>query len=231
MKRATEGAKIRKAREADLKRRDQQNLKALGLRITRAKAERKHAYQQIAHYCRLGRQNVSARVRRLRAEVRDAVNAKAEKLRTAQREQCAADQQAARAELDQEIKRARLELEQDRKSFATNYGRKRSRTSAAERRQESDDEVAHNLPAELVAVFRAVKGTIRGGPRRTRTEAFLEWAEENPDAVHAVLYDQAERDVARLVAEHERVGRRLRKGRKAYDDPDELAHALAGVPF
>lgn len=231
MKRATEGAKIRKAREADLKRRDQQNLKALALRILRAKAERKHAYQQIAHYCRLGRQNVSARVRRLRAEMRDAVNAKAEKLRTAQREQCAADQKAARAELDQELRRVSAELEQERRSFRTNYGRKAGRSTAAERRQESDDEVAHNLPAELVPVFRSVARTVRSGPRRSRTEAFLEWAEENPDQVHAILYEQAERDVARLVAEHERVGRRLRKGRKAYADPDEAAHALAGVPF
>lgn len=227
----SEGQRLKKIRETELKRRDRLMLKALGERIRRAKAERRHAYTQIAHYCRLGRQNVTARVRALRAEAREAINAKAERLRLAQRDQCKADQRAARADFDRELATLAGELEQEQRSFAHHYGRKKSRTTAAERRAESDDEVERNLPPELVAVFRAVKATIRPRPKMTRTEVFLHWAEENPEAVHAVLYEQAERDVARLVAEHERVGKRLRKGKRAYEDPHELAHALAGVPF
>lgn len=227
----SEGQKLRQLREGELKRRDRAALRALALRIKHAKTERAHAKRQIAHYCRLGRQNVAARVRALRDEMRQAINAKADKLRTAQRDQCAADQAAARLELDQELRAARHELELERRGFAAQYGKKKSRTTAAERRAEADDEVERNLPAELVPVFRAVKGKLRARPRMTRTEAFLHWAEENPDDVHAIIYDQAERDVARLVAEQERIAKRLRKGRKAYADPDELAHALAGVPF
>jgi hypothetical protein len=226
----TEGAKLRKQREADLKRRDQAKLRELSTRIKRTKAERRHAYQQIAHYCRLGRQNVSAKVKAMRREARELVNLKAEQLRAAQRDNCAADQRTARKALDQAVSHAAAELADERRQFASNYGRKASRTTSAERRAESNDEVERNLPPELVEVFRAVHATIRAKPRATRTEVFLHWAEENPDAVHAILYDAAERDVARLVAEHERVGKRLRKGRGAYEDPAEQAHAL-GVPF
>lgn len=226
----SEGQKLRKVREADLKRRDRAKLRELATRIQRSKAERRHAHQQIAHYCRLGRQNVSARVKALRLEARERVNAKAEQLRAAQRDNCARDQRAARKALDQVVSEAAAELAEERRLFASNYGRKKTRTTAAERRAESNDEVERNLPPELVEVFRAVHATIRAKPRATRTEVFLHWAEENPDAVHAILYDAAERDVARLVAEHERVAKRLRKGRGAYEDPEERAHAL-GVPF
>jgi RNA-splicing ligase RtcB len=227
----SEGQRLKKIRETELKRRDRLTLKRLAERIKRARADRSHAHKQIAHYCRLGRQNISARVRALRAEAREALNLKAEKLRTAQREQCKADQRAARQDFDRELAALAAELEQDRRSFAHHYGRKTSRTTAAERRAESDDEVERNLPPELVSVFRAVKATIRARPKMSRTEAFLHWVEENPDAVHSVMYDQAERDTARLIAEHERVAKRLRKGKRAYEDPHELAHALAGVPF
>jgi hypothetical protein len=231
MKRKTEGTKLRAVREADLKRRDQATLRELGLRLKRANVERAHAYKAIAHYCRLGRQNVTARVQQLRAETRAAINAKAERLRAAQREQCAASQKAAREELDQVVAAARGELERAERMHSNFYGKKKTRTTALERRQEDDDEVARNLPPELVPVFLEVKRTIKAGPRRTRTEAFLEWAEANPDVVHQIIYAQAEADVARLISEQNRIKGRLRKGRKAYDDPSELAHALAGVPF
>jgi hypothetical protein len=73
-----------------------------------------------------------------------------------------------------------------------------------------------------------MQSKIKGSARRSRTEAFLDWAEENPDAVHAVLFEQADRDVARLVREHEQAERRLRKTK--YSKTDRAA-ALAAVPF
>lgn len=228
----SEGTRLRAAREADYRRRDRATLARLAERLKHAKAERTHAVRQIRHYCRLARHHVRARIKQLRDEQRAAINAKAERLRQAQREQCQADQDAARVELDQAVTEAHAELERERRAFAKQYGKKpKGRTTRAERRQEADEEVERNLPPELVAVWRSVKGSIRGSDRISRTEKFLQWVEENPDAVHAVLYEAAERDVARLVAEHERVKGRLRKGRKAYRDPDEVAHALAGVPF
>jgi hypothetical protein len=228
----SEGKKLRKIRESELKRRDKLRLRELAARLKHAQAERSHARKAIAHYCKLGRQNVTARVRALREELRAALATKAAKMREAQRDRCAADQKAAQLELDQVIRQVRAELEQERQSFGHHYGRKASRSTSAERRAESDDEVERNLPVELVPVFRMVKRNIKPGPRRTRTEAFLDWAEENPDDVAAIMYEQADRDVRRLVAEQGRVAGRLRKGKKAYEDPAELAHALgAEVPF
>jgi hypothetical protein len=49
-----------------------------------------------------------------------------------------------------------------------------------ERRAESDDEVRSNLPADLVALFERVKGGIKASPRMSRTEVFLQYAEEHP---------------------------------------------------
>lgn len=226
----SEGARLRAAREADYRKRDRATLARLAERLKHAKAERSHAFRQIRHYCRLTRQNLNARIKRLRDEQREAINLKAERLRAAQRDQCAADQTAAQRELDQEVSAAHAELERERQGFRKQYGKKQGRSTAAERRQEADEDVERNLPPELVAVWRSVKSTIRGSDRISRTEKFLQWVEENPDAVHAVLYEAAERDVAKLVAEQTRVKGRLRKGRKAYRDPDEVAHVL-GVPF
>jgi hypothetical protein len=54
------------------------------------------------------------------------------------------------------------------------------KVSKAVRRSESDDEVRANLPADLVPLLERVKRSIKAGPRQSRTEAFLEYAEEHP---------------------------------------------------
>jgi hypothetical protein len=95
----------------------------------------------------------------------------------------------------------------------------KARSSSAERRQESDDEVVRNLPEALVGVFHKMRKHVKGGPRRTRTEAFLEWVEENPGEVYAMQGEQAERDLAKLVAEHERATRLARRKSLAHDVP------------
>lgn len=100
------------------------------------------------------------------------------------------------------------------------------RSTSGERRQESDDEVRSNLQPEMVAVFDAVRKQIKGSPRKSRTEAFLQWAEENPDEVFSLLQHDADRYLTQLLAEqhvleqHQR-GRGKRRG----------ALALADVPF
>lgn len=230
--RATEGAKLRALRETELKKRDATRLRELSGRIRRARTARRDALKHIRELCRWGRQNVRARVAQLRAETAALLRDQVAKLRTAERDACARDKSSARAELSKRLDEARLELEQARQSFKTHYGRKASRSSAAERRQESTDEVARNLPPELVAVWRKVEHAIRPGPRRTRTEAFLEWAEENPDTVHSILYEQADRDVERLIAEQRAIEARLAKARRgARYTEEDVAAALGAVPF
>lgn len=84
------------------------------------------------------------------------------------------------------------------------------RSTATERRQESDDEVRSNLKPEMVPVFNAVRRHIKGNTRKSRTEAFLEWCEENPEEMFALLTHETDRELSRLIAEHTRTERMAR---------------------
>lgn len=141
--------------------------------------------------------------------------------RVAARELCQARALEAkqRGAADVAAKRGKLKEEQtfNRQIEAADRPR-RLRSTSRERAQESDDAVRSNLPPEMVRVFNAVRKHIKGGPRRTRTEAFFEWAEENPDEVWALMQHQAERDLAALIAEQQQTEKayaRARSGRRA----------------
>lgn len=97
-----------------------------------------------------------------------------------------------------------------------------TRTTSRERGQESDDEVRSNLSPDMVQVFDKVRRHIKGTPRKSRTEAFLQWSEENPGEVFALMQHNADRELAKLLAEQERAERELRRRRGA---------RLADVPF
>jgi hypothetical protein len=141
--------------------------------------------------------------------------------RIAAREMCAlrAAEARQRGSADVAAKRSQLKQEQVFEKQIAGYDRpKRLRSTSKERAQESDDAVRANLPPEMVRVFDAVRKHIKGGPRKTRTEAFFEWAEENPDEVWSMMQHQAERDLAALLAEQERTTKaykRARAGRSA----------------
>lgn len=70
---------------------------------------------------------------------------------------------------------------------------------AAEAIHQSDDAVRRNLPPDLVPVFDAIKGRIKGSPKRSRTETFLQWVEENPGEVVAMQDKRAERELRALL--------------------------------
>ena len=86
-------------------------------------------------------------------------------------------------------------------------------SSSRERRQESDQEVANNLDPMLLPAWRAVKRQIKGNDRRSRTEAFVEWAEANIDDVTHYAAEEAEREAAKEF-------RRGNRRRKVEDDSD-----------
>lgn len=81
--------------------------------------------------------------------------------------------------------------------------KRRPRMKAGEKRAESDDEVRSNLPRDLVPVFDAVRRGIKGSPRKSRTESFLQWAEENAGEVWSLRSSKADREVEQLIREHE----------------------------
>jgi hypothetical protein len=88
----------------------------------------------------------------------------------------------------------------------------RLRATAGERRAESDDEVRSNLHPTMVPVFDHVRRHIKGSPRMSRTEAFLHWAEENPDEVITLQQHDADRYLNQLLAEQARVEKQARGG-------------------
>lgn len=122
--------------------------------------------------------------------------------------------QERKAELGQEQALERIVRSADRRHVKGSV-----RSTAKERQQEADDEVRANIPRELVPAFDKHRRHIKGTPRKTRTEAFLQWAEENPGEVWALQNEQAEREIREMVREHNRQARTVG------------AAALKDVPF
>jgi hypothetical protein len=128
----------------------------------------------------------------------------------------------ARASGNAEVAERRTKLVEERgfeQKMRAHERPRRLRSTSGERRQESDDEVRSNLAADMVPVFNAVRKHIKGSPRKSRTEAFLQWAEENPGEVYDLMQHDADRYLAQLLAEQDRLQREQRRA------------SLAGVPF
>jgi hypothetical protein len=155
-----------------------------------------------------------ARLAELRGLIRDARTARREAVRTVKQQcaearvqariSCAARAEQARTEGAAAIAARRAELAGE-KGFERKMQRyekpSRLRSTTGERRQESDDEVRSNLHPTMVAVFNHVRRHIKGSPRMSRTEAFLHWAEENPDEVIQLMQHDADRYLNQLLAE------------------------------
>ncbi len=130
------------------------------------------------------------------------------------REACALQALEARREGAAEVARRRGKLKTETR-FEAKMGAverpRKLRSTTGERRQESDDTVRSNLPADMVRVFDRVRRHIKGGPRTTRTEAFFQWAEENPGEVFELMQHDADRYLAQLLAEQEQTQKQLKR--------------------
>ena len=100
-------------------------------------------------------------------------------------------------------------------------------------RAESDDQVRSNIDPELVPVFDRLRRSVRGDGYRTRTEAFLEYVEHNPQEVTQLQQQAADVEVKRLIAEQAKAEREASKHSKRRYKPSkaELAEYLESVPF
>ena len=111
------------------------------------------------------------------------------------------------------------------------------RTTSRERTQEDDDAVRSNLPPELVTVFNALglkpryRELWKATPKHSRTEAFLDWAEENPDEILTVQQSKADQELKALIKQQRELGRAVRSTDRYKHSPAELRELLAGVPF
>jgi len=169
-----------------------QRLTELGVLLKAAREARREAIDRIRFQCRKAREKLrnvcGARRERARREGTEVVNARAR-------------------EMHEERHFDKLQRSAGKRSTTKPIGRVRN--AARERESESDDAVRRDIPPELVSVFNRVRRSIKGSDHRTRSEAFLEWAEENPGEIYAMQEQEAAREIKRLVKEYEReVGER-----------------------
>ncbi len=104
-------------------------------------------------------------------------------------------------------KRAIADLRRKVSLLQSTKGKAGGRRSA-ELRSESDSEVLHNLSdnAELIALFKKVRGKIKATPHMTRTEAFFDWLHNHPEALdelRAKQQHQFESEAKRMYAKRE----------------------------
>jgi hypothetical protein len=178
------------------------------------------------------RKKVKGRLLELKAQIKDARAKRDEAIRAVQidcrlkreelRQSCGLRRTRAKASGAAEVLERQSELKGEKRferQIRSGDRPRNLRRTTAERRQESDDEVRSNIAADMVPVFNSVRKHIKGSPRKSRTEAFLQWAEENPGEVFDLMQHDADRYLAGLLAEQERLNRESKR------------RSLAAVPF
>jgi len=187
---------IEQARRANVARR----LVELGVLLKAARAERRESIDRVRGQCRAAREKLrnmcGVRVERARNQGNESVGKRTRELREERHLE--------------KLQRAADRRYQGGGSVVKPKGGVRD--ARRERQSESDDEVRQNIPAGMVKVFDKVKRHIKGSERKSRTEAFLEWAEENPGEVYAIQEADAEREIRRMLREQERVERERAAG-------------------
>ncbi len=216
---------------AYLREKDAAQLRLLRAQIAHARVDRRHKIAGARTQCRTARASLREQQKTERAQFVELQRA----ARADEREVCSSGKARAKSEgVAGELGAKRTLAEQRKLQRQVRNADKRNvtvRTTKRERSQEDDDAVRSNLPAELVPVFNVVAKRIKGSARRTRTEAFLEWAEENPDEIIAVQQAEADQYLKDLIKHHRELGRSVRKADRYEKTPEELAELLAEVPF
>lgn len=222
-------------------RKDREKLARLREKIRNVKGRRKAALVATRKQCRAGarraRQRAKDRALAIRTEARELVKTaraeevlKARAVCKARKAKVKASALSARAQRKEKLKAERDFQADMRRIEAWAKGRHREqarRTTAAERRQESDDAVRFNIPADLVPLFERVKKSIKGSTRQSRTEEFLHYAAEHPHEVVDAQVELSQREIAKLVHEEARLAKAVRR-QKPYKP---TAEELAAIPF
>lgn len=230
MTQASDRRKLQKELAEHLREKDRAALGLLRAQIRQARVDRRHMLHVARTVCRATRAQLQVKQADDRARFREQQQLE----RIQERAACGAGKELAKKQggaLELDAKRTLKEERIFQRRIRTAGKAPAPKATAHERAQEDDDAVRSNLPAELVPVFDKVKKSIKGSPRRTRTEAFLEWAEENPDEILAVQQAAADRDLKTLLKQQRELGKDVRKAGRYKQSPEALEKILAGVPF
>ena len=227
----SERRKLQKELAQHLRDKDRATLRELRACINTARVTRRHMLTDAREQCRSARLSLRDQQKQEREWFRDEQRGARAKGKTV----CELGKENARkagTELEHKTKaELRAERTLQRQVRAADQRGVKQRSTKRERSQEDDDAVTRNLPGELVPVFLAVKKKIKAGPRRSRTEAFLEWAEENPGEILALQEADAEQHLRDLLKAQKEHGVSMRKAGRYKGSPEELRELLAGVPF
>lgn len=213
MSRASEKIARQLAAAATKTRRQQARVRLKDVRkqLAAARVERKERMRAARQSCRDARARLTVEAKQRRADLRAAIAHD----RQAQRGMCQATRDATREQTVSKVRTLATHVTNAKHALRLLARAPRSTAraaaglvTAAESRAESDHAVRVNLPRELVPVFDKVKREIHGSARRSRTEAFLEWAEENPARVYEIQHAGHER----WIRDMEREARQLARG-------------------
>lgn len=212
---AKESARVIKAKlERDVMRgahrRRVARLKAIRRDLAAIRARKSALMKRVNAACKVSRERALASARerlrietaKLRQEVKEAKQAERNRC-LARRVKTSLGTRLAADKLREEARRIADKESEVRagKHLAT---RAKARSTARERSEESDDEVRSNLDPGLIPIFDVVRRQIKGSPHISRTEAFLQWTEENPDEIWQMREADAARQVRELLkAEHD----------------------------
>jgi len=214
-----------RAARLSIRAREKAELARLRLELHGAKERRKRLIREARALCKRGRLTLREK---LKAK-REALKLEAVAARKAERAACRARKAVARSSGARSVAAVKSAISAERRLHKTQrlQAGERKRRTAAQAMGESYDAVVRDIPEELAGVWGKVANRIKGGPRRSRAEAFLEWAEENPGEVVALQQADADREIARLVREHQAMAKksRMRKTKA------EITAELAAVPF
>lgn len=237
----SQGARDRAAIARDLRRQDRERIAGLRKRLRDARKAKTLAVKQIRSTC-------SAALGELRFERREllkkaaaiSVRIKEERARcgeyiTAAQAKGIARLEAEQAALDQALRERATERVWTSPIMLRARGAKAARVARAEhareRRSESDSAVEANISNELMPVWNKVKRGIRGTDRMTRTEAFLHWVHDHPQAVYELQEAARERELRELEAAHNRAQREARRADRYRRHPARMAADLEEIPF
>lgn len=212
-------AELLKKLDADHRAQARAKLAGLRIAIREAKAHKKEAMRAAVANCRALRLAARARARDERQRAEALLKQAKHDERLAAEHACREGKRAAGAGLVGAIANLASERKDQRDLRRIERGnrtsiRERKRSTALERRAESDDEVRSNIPPDYVTLFNKVRRSIKGSTRESRTEAFLKYAEEHPREIYGAIEDGLDREIAELEARAWREERELKKGKK-----------------
>lgn len=213
-----------------LREKDQAALALLRAKIQGARVERRHRLHAARQSCRGALLSLRERQREERRQLSLTHHAE----RAQGRATCNSGKQQAREEgllLEQQAETQYKDEHLFQRQMRRATKPRVERSTVRERKQEDDDAVRNNLPPELIPVFEKHSRAIKGSARRSRTEAFLEWAAENPDDVLEVQQAEADRELKDLIKQQHQLERSVRSPGRYTRTPEALAKLLSDVPF